>query len=73
MSPFSDSNLKDMPLAEALRSPLLSTIRENAQLLGQSDGGCALWENREWVEGLASGITKAEEPTGEALRAALGS
>jgi MoaA/NifB/PqqE/SkfB family radical SAM enzyme len=53
-SPFSDVSLRDTPLADALRSPLLRTIRENADRLDESAGGCALWENRDWVASLLS-------------------
>ncbi len=48
-SPYSDSSLRDMSLIEALRSPLLRTIRENDVRLDESDGICALWKEREWV------------------------
>ena len=50
--PYSDVNLKDVSLKEALQSKMLKTIRENhAQL--QEIHGCALWERREWVRSLA--------------------
>jgi MoaA/NifB/PqqE/SkfB family radical SAM enzyme len=51
-SPYSDANLKEMPLIEALKSPLLATIRENSARLDESNGICALWNTREWVAGL---------------------
>lgn len=51
-SPYSDASLRDMPLVEALRSPLLRTIRENDFRLDESNGICALWQNREWVSKL---------------------
>jgi MoaA/NifB/PqqE/SkfB family radical SAM enzyme len=51
-APYSDSNIINMPLTEALDSMLLNQIRENHYLLKESEGGCALWENREWVEEL---------------------
>jgi len=54
--PYSDVNLKDIPLKEALQSKMLKTIRENhAQL--QEIHGCALWERREWVQSLAQSHT----------------
>lgn len=53
-SPFSDSSLKELSLQEALRSPLLKTIRESDGELGETQGGCALWEKREWVASLLS-------------------
>jgi len=46
-APFSDVNLKDVPLKEALKSGFLATVRENRHLLREGDGGCALWRNRE--------------------------
>ena len=51
-APFSDANLRDKSLRDALASPLLSKIRENHRLLKEGDGGCALWRNREWLAGL---------------------
>jgi MoaA/NifB/PqqE/SkfB family radical SAM enzyme len=51
-SPFSDSNLNEVSLREALQSRLLKSIRESDVHLNGTDGGCALWENREWVASL---------------------
>ncbi len=51
-SPYTDASLRDMPLIEALQSPLLSTIRDNDFRLDESNGVCALWQNREWVASL---------------------
>jgi MoaA/NifB/PqqE/SkfB family radical SAM enzyme len=51
-SPVSDRNVKDLPLKSALASPLLKTVRDSRGLLKESEGGCALWSNREWLEGL---------------------
>lgn len=48
-APFSDANLKNVSLKEALASRFLSQIRENHHLLKEGDGGCALWHNREWL------------------------
>jgi len=50
--PYSDTNIKNMPLREALQSRMLKTIRENHGEL-QETHGCALWERREWVRHLA--------------------
>jgi MoaA/NifB/PqqE/SkfB family radical SAM enzyme len=52
-SPFSDINLKQTSLKEALQSQLLEMIRNNHNRLQETAGGCALWENREWVESVA--------------------
>ena len=49
---YSDVNIKDMPLKEALKSRLLNEIRDNHHLLKEGQGGCALVANREWVEDL---------------------
>ncbi|MFC2113607.1 radical SAM protein [Bacteroidota bacterium] len=49
-APYSDSNIINMPLTNALDSLLLNRIRSSHHLLKESAGGCTLWENREWVE-----------------------
>jgi len=49
---YSDTNLKNMTLKEALQSKMLRTIRENHGELKEIQG-CALWEKREWVQSLA--------------------
>ena len=49
-APYSDSNIIEMPLNDALNSLLLNRIRGSHHLLKESAGGCTLWENREWVE-----------------------
>ena len=51
-APFSDADLTKIPLKEALGSELLEKIRQEHNLLVETNGGCALWANREWVEGL---------------------
>jgi len=48
---YSDTNLKNLPLRDALQSKMLKTIRENHAELKEIQG-CALWEKREWVESL---------------------
>lgn len=48
-APYSDASLDDMSLREALASDFMRTIRESEAHLGESKGGCALWENRDWV------------------------
>ena len=57
MAPFSDVNLRNVPLAEGLASPLLRAIRENHDLLRETNGGCALWEKRELVKELVTANT----------------
>lgn len=48
-APFSDTNLKDVSLREALGSALLAKVRQDHHLLKEGDGGCALWHNRAWL------------------------
>lgn len=48
-SPFSDISLNQTSLKNALTSHFLKKIRDNRDLLSEHAGGCALWENREWV------------------------
>ena len=52
-SPFSDTNLRRVPLRVALQSPLLHNIRESGEHLSERAGGCALWVKRDWVQSLA--------------------
>ena len=49
-SPFSDTDLNDVTLLEALKSPLLARLRETPELLKYEGGGCELWQNRAEVE-----------------------
>ncbi len=51
-SPYSDSSLKNMSLIETLKSPLLKKIRDAELRLDESNGVCALWQNRDWVKTL---------------------
>ena len=51
-SPFSDVNIKDVGLREALKSPLFRKLREQEILLEDHAGGCVLFDNREKVEAL---------------------
>ncbi|MFC1899368.1 radical SAM protein [Chloroflexota bacterium] len=51
-APYSDANLKDMSLKDALQSEFLREIRENHRELNEAEGGCALWVKREWVKSL---------------------
>jgi MoaA/NifB/PqqE/SkfB family radical SAM enzyme len=48
-APFSDTNLIDIPLGEALQSTFLKKMRDNHEEFSDSSGGCALWKKREWV------------------------
>ncbi|MBU0710729.1 radical SAM protein [bacterium] len=51
-APYSDVSLRDLSLKDALKSRFLKTIRENRDKLDESNGGCALWVQREWVKSL---------------------
>ena len=53
-APFSDCNLKEVSLREALQSRLLQAIRDNEGNLKEGTGGCALWEKRDWVKSLVT-------------------
>jgi MoaA/NifB/PqqE/SkfB family radical SAM enzyme len=51
-APYSDTNLKEQSLKDALGSEFLRKIRENHENLKETKGGCALWDNSEWVASL---------------------
>ncbi|MCB2295475.1 radical SAM protein [Clostridium algoriphilum] len=51
-SPYSDTNLKDCTLREALKSPLFRKLSETGLLLGEHDGGCLLFEKEKEVKEL---------------------
>lgn len=51
-APYSDINLRDSSLKDALQSEFLKTIRQNHRELSETEGGCALWIKREWVRSL---------------------
>ena len=49
-SPFSDSNVAEMGLRQALQSPLFRKIRAAKALGWEHTGGCTLYEHREEIE-----------------------
>ncbi len=49
--PYSDTNLRDSSLRDALQSRFLKAIRETPESV-EGKGGCALWEKREWLQSL---------------------
>ncbi len=51
-SPYSDINVRDSSLREAMNSGLFRALRENGHLLEDHVGGCVLYEKRELVERL---------------------
>ena len=51
-SPYSDVNVRDTSLRQALASPLFSALREGELLADDHAGGCVLFEKRAAVEAL---------------------
>ena len=51
-SPYSDVNVKNTSLREALHAPLFTALRDGGVLTGDHDGGCVLFEKRALVESL---------------------
>ena len=51
-SPYSDVNVRDTSLKEALKSKLFRILREGDYLKDDHQGGCVLYEKREEVERL---------------------
>lgn len=51
-SPYSDTNLSNMTLLEALHSPLFVKLNENGNLFKEHIGGCVLYEQEEQVKAL---------------------
>ena len=54
-SPYSDVNVRNTSLREAMHSPLFTALREGNLLMDDHDGGCILYEKREQVEALLTG------------------
>ncbi len=51
-SPFSDVNIKNTSLREAIHSPLFRALQSGDILMDDHDGGCVLYEKRELVKQL---------------------
>lgn len=49
-APFSDTNVIDYSLKEALQSELFKKIRQRPELSREYGGGCVLWKERELVK-----------------------
>lgn len=49
-SPYSDTNLKDVSLINALHSPLFQKLQNSNILMSEHHGGCVLFEQKEIVE-----------------------
>ncbi|MCR4748149.1 MAG: radical SAM protein [Clostridiales bacterium] len=58
-SPYSDINIKNTSLKEALNSPLFTALRSGDILLDDHEGGCVLYEKRDLVEALIAQQQKA--------------
>ena len=53
-SPYSDVNIRDTSLKDAIRPPLFRRLNEEGLLSGEHVGGCVLYERREQVEAILS-------------------
>ena len=51
-SPYSDVNIRDRSLREAMNSPLFTALRSGDLLADDHKGGCVLYEKREQVQAL---------------------
>jgi MoaA/NifB/PqqE/SkfB family radical SAM enzyme len=51
-APFSDTNVRDYSLKQALQSELFNKIRQRPELSRENGGGCILWKERELVQSL---------------------
>lgn len=54
-APYSDINVRDTSLREAMTSVLFRRLKENGVLMEEHDGGCVLFQKRAEVERLISG------------------
>ncbi|MBR6050513.1 MAG: radical SAM protein [Clostridia bacterium] len=57
-SPYSDVNVRNTSLREAMRSPLFTALRDGGILNDDHEGGCVLYEKRELVEKLLANSEK---------------
>ena len=53
-SPYSDINVKNTSILEALNSNLFTSLREGGLLMDEHEGGCVLFEHKDDVERLLS-------------------
>ena len=61
-SPYSDINVRDTSVRDAINSKLFRTLRENGHLLEDHAGGCVLYEKRDLVERIMAGENAAGMP-----------
>jgi MoaA/NifB/PqqE/SkfB family radical SAM enzyme len=59
-APYSDMNLNNVSLKDALNSDFLRKIRENHAQIHGSNGSCALWEKREMIQSLLKETKKID-------------
>ena len=55
-SPYSDINVKDTSLREAMNSRLFKALQKEGVLIDDHDGGCVLYEKRHEVEAILGGV-----------------
>lgn len=55
LSPYSDVNLKNINIREALKSPLFKKLKDSGVLMENHIGGCVLFEKRDKVQKLKNG------------------
>ena len=60
-SPYSDINVAETSLREAMNSGLFRALRDEGHLLEEHIGGCVLYEKRELVEKLLNGSAEKKE------------
>ncbi len=53
-SPYSDINVKNTSLLEALHSKLFTTLRDSGALNESHDGGCVLFNKKDYVEDIGN-------------------
>ncbi|HKM29075.1 MAG TPA: radical SAM protein [Anaerovoracaceae bacterium] len=51
-SPYSDTNIKNVSLMDALQSPLFRALQDGGALVAEHTGGCVLFEQQEQVEAI---------------------
>lgn len=63
-SPYSDINVKNTSLRQALRSPLFTALQMQNVLMEEHSGGCVLFERKDAVEALLAGSVQEEQCVG---------
>jgi MoaA/NifB/PqqE/SkfB family radical SAM enzyme len=56
-APYSDTDLRVTSLKRGLSSVFLEQIRQSEEHLNETEGGCALWNKRAWVQSLLAKTT----------------